>query len=160
MCEITWGELTKAPTYLPPLLHEELVEDSRVLIEWGRGHRRRRALVLLDRNHVHRPRNPAARDAGAGVITAGAATPTEMMLDAPLFVLDNSVAVVVAREDGTNVPAAVACIVSRIVFDSPAARSPAVQVRVMPLNSAGAEPVTSVSPAKLMVAAAAVAVAV
>src|SRR6478752_2313323 len=90
----------------------------------GPGYRRRRALVLLDRNHVHRPRNPPARGPGVGVTIDGVTAPTEIRLDAPLFVLDSSAVAVDARADGTNTPAAPARMVSRIVFDSPAGRSP------------------------------------
>src|SRR5437764_960511 len=145
MCEITW-----APRLRPGCPRT----SDRVS-----GHRRRwRALVLLDRNHVSRPRNPPGRGVGAGV--GGGSSGREMALDAALFAVDNSVAVVVARDEGEKTPGTVPRTVSRIVFESPAARSPTVHVRVIPLNSAGAEPGTSSSPPKLTVTAAAVAVAV
>src|SRR3954468_13556377 len=59
--------------------------------------RPRRALVLLDRNHPSRARNPCAFEAGVGVSIDGVITaPATIVPPDLLLVLDNSVAVVAA----------------------------------------------------------------
>ena len=123
------------------------------------GHRRRRAFVLLDRNQLIRARKPRATDCD-GVSTGGAGIPAEIVLDALLFVVESSVAVVVAWADAVYVPATGPRSVRRIVFVSPAGTSPAVHVFVVSLNSAGTEADTNVSLPMFIATVAAVAVAV
>lgn len=102
-----------------------------------KSHRRVKTLNWL--KLVNRFWSPPPKPIVDVALAAGVGIPTIIVLEDVLLRGDNSLAVVVARADGANVPVTVARNFSRIVCDAPAARLPTVQVFVVELNAVGAD---------------------